>query len=234
MRTNIKHLVGVLDGSGATYEVIAVSDGSTDGSETSIEEFDDNLVKRVVLKTNNGKGEALRVGLAKGRGRYLGFIDADGDVSPEQIEPFVSLMKLYDPDIVLGSKRHPMSRVDYPFLRRAYSWGFQQLIRGLFRLKVKDTQTGIKLIRRDVLSNVLPLMVERRFAFDLELFVVARHLGYSRFFEAPVTIRRRFTSTISVKAVWTMFVDTIAIFWRLKVQHYYDQDTPVLPGGTED
>ena len=63
-----------------------------------------------------------------GRGRYLGFIDADGDISPELLAPFVSIMQSMEPDIIIGSKRHPDSSVHYPPLRRLYSWGYQHLI----------------------------------------------------------------------------------------------------------
>ena len=80
----MERLLAVLDSSGATYEVIAVSDGSTDGSDRQL---DSAVAERpeltnVVLTENQGKGAALRIGLAKGRGRYLGFIDADGDLDP--------------------------------------------------------------------------------------------------------------------------------------------------------
>ena len=176
---------------------------------------------------NLGKGEALRVGLTQGRGRYLGFIDADGDLDPALLEPFIALIKLYEPDIVLGSKRHPLSEVEYPVVRRIYSWGYQQLIRVLFRLRIRDTQTGLKLVRRDVLANVLPRMVERRFAFDLELFVVARHLGYTRFLEAPIRLEHHFTSTISGTAVGGMLHDTLAIFYRLRILRHYDHDVVI-------
>ncbi len=224
LRTSFLSLIRTLDEMDLSYEVFAVSDGSTDGSEHSIADLSSSQVHLVDYPKNIGKGEALRVGLSMGKGRYLGFIDADGDVSPEQIAPLVKLMPLYEPDIVLGSKRHAMSQVTYPVVRRMYSWGFQQLVRVLFRLSVKDTQTGLKLVKREVLADVLPHMVEKRFAFDLELFVVARHLGYTKFFEAPVQIGERFRSTVSVRSVWSILVDTLAIFWRLRFQHYYDQD----------
>ena len=125
-----------------------------------------------------------------GRGRYLGFIDADGDISPELLAPFVSIMQSQEPDIIIGSKRHPDSSVHYPPLRRLYSWGYQHLIGLLFRLHIKDTQVGIKLVDRKVIADVLPLLRESRFALDLELLVLARRLGYTRIVEAPVRIRR--------------------------------------------
>lgn len=226
LRSNVERLVQVLSSAALSFEVIAVSDGCTDGSAETLEGVGEGVLRLVTLDRNWGKGQALRVGLAMGRGRYLGFIDGDGDLSPELLTPFVMLMRLYEPDIILGSKRHPMSEVHYPLARRLYSWGFQQLIRVLFRLRVRDTQTGIKLVRREVLAEVLPLMLERRFAFDLELFVVARHLGHERFFEAPVRIAQRFTSTISLRAVWMTLLDTLAIAWRLRVSGAYGR-----PGG---
>ena len=230
----IERLLSVLDASGATYEVIAVSDGSTDGSDR---ELDEALPGRpqltnVVLADNQGKGAALRVGLAMGHGRYLGFIDADGDLDPILLGSFQTMVGLYSPDIILGSKRHPLSEVEYPLLRRVYSWGYQQVVRIGFRLNIRDTQTGIKLIRRDVLSAVLPRMVEKRFAFDLELFVIARRLGYKRFLEAPIRLRHQFTSTVSWRSVYRSLLDTMAIWYRLRILHFYDGDqAPATPGG---
>ncbi len=123
--------------------------------------------------------------------------------------------------MVLGTKSHPESDVVYPPLRRLYSFGYQQLTRLLFRLPTRDTQTGIKLIRRETLAAVLPKMLEKRFAFDLELLVVARRMGYRNFVELPVQIAERFTTTISPKAVWRTLLDTLAIFYRLRAAHFY-------------
>jgi glycosyltransferase involved in cell wall biosynthesis len=210
-----------------TFEVIAVSDGSTDGSEALL--VDREYVQVLQLPKNEGKGAALRLGLTQGRGRYLGFIDGDGDIPAGQLKDFIAAIRDAKPDIVLGSKLHPDSEVVYPLLRHLYSFAYQQLNRVLFGLSVRDTQTGVKLIRRDVLAAVLPRMLEKRFAFDLELLVVARRVGYRRFVELPVQIRERFSSTISPKTVSRMLVDTAAIFYRLKVLRYYgpSQTEPV-------
>ncbi len=223
LRRHLVELDRVLTEAGLDYELVAVSDGSTDGSPASLDGVAPDRLRRLELAKNRGKGEALRTGLAVGRGRYLGFIDADGDLPAGQVASFVSLLRSHDPDVVLGSKRHPMSEVAYPPLRRLYSWGFQQLVRLLFHLEVRDTQTGLKIVRREVLADVLARMVEKRFAFDLELLVVARRLGYRRFFEAPVRIDERLTSTISTRAVWLTLLDTFAIFYRLRVLRWYDQ-----------
>ena len=220
LRATVDRAVEVLRETGISFEVVTVSDGSTDGSDASLEGLDPDVVVQVVLP-HAGKGKAVRAGLARGRGHYLGFIDGDGDVPPELLAEFVRLVQKAHPDVVLGSKRHPDSEVVYPVARRMYSWGYQQLVRVLFHLDVRDTQAGIKLVRRDVLVAVLPSMVEQGYAFDLELLVLARAHGYRHLIEAPLRIGRRFSSTVSPRVVAEMLRDTLAIWWRLRVRHSY-------------
>jgi hypothetical protein len=221
---HLKDVVGVLGTTGRSFEVIAVSDGSTDGSADTVTDMAEANVRLITLPHNRGKGTALRIGMAEARGTYVGFIDADGDLPARLIPTLVALTAEDRPDVVLGSKRHPDSEVVYPPLRRIYSITYQALIAVLFNLPVRDTQTGLKLIRRETMAAVVPRMVEKRFAFDLELLVVAQHLGYRRFVEAPVVIGERFSSTVSPRAVRRMIQDTLAIFYRLRFQRFYDQD----------
>ena len=221
---HIENVLSVLSKMGVTYEVLAVSDGSTDGSEEQLDGLASDSFTLIRLAENSGKGAALRVGLARGRGRYLGFIDGDGDIPGDILREYLACVVVDKPDIIYGSKRHVDSRVVYPPLRRIYSWLYQQANWWLFHLPVRDTQTGVKVMRRDVLASVLPRMVEKRFAFDLELFVVAMRQGFTDFVEMPVTIGERLTSTISTRAVWRTLQDTAAIFYRLRIVHYYDRD----------
>ena len=222
LSSHITSLIEVLGESGFEFEVIAVSDGSTDGSPDTLENLFPSVLTNIKLPMNSGKGQALRTGLSRGKGRYLGFIDADGDIPAMELIGIIEILKSSQPDIIHGSKRHPSSVVYYPKIRRIYSWGYQQLVKILFNISVTDTQTGLKVIRREVVADVLPRMVEKRFAFDLEFFVVARCIGYNSIIEVPVVIGRRFSSTVSLKSVKDMLVDTLGIFYRLRVLHYYD------------
>jgi glycosyltransferase involved in cell wall biosynthesis/O-antigen/teichoic acid export membrane protein len=207
-----------------SFEIIVVSDGSTDETVVIAEEFPHDEIRVLKYPDRGGKGHALQIGLTEARGRYVAFVDADGDIGPEAIGPFLTIMKLYEPDVVLGSKRHPLSEVHYPLGRRLMSWGYHKLTRLLFRVNVRDTQTGLKLVRREVLSAVLPRLYEKRYAFDLELLVVARNLGYSRFFEAPVRVDYKFSSQIGTGSVLRIALDTAAIFYRLYVLGSYRDD----------
>jgi glycosyltransferase involved in cell wall biosynthesis/O-antigen/teichoic acid export membrane protein len=217
--------VNVLGATGLTFEILAVSDGSTDHSEDSLPHLRSETLRVVQLEESQGNGAALREGLLQGRGRYLGFLSSDGALSPNLLLEFAKVIAEDAPDIAFGSKRHPQSRVAYPPLRRLFSFSYEQLTRLLFRAPLRDTQTGIKVIRRDVLIAVLPSMVEKNFGFDLELFVVAREMGYSDFVEIPVEIDAKFPSTVSVRSVRGLLWDTMAIFYRLRILRYYDRAT---------
>ena len=216
-------VVDVLRDCGKAFEVIVVSDGSTDSSLRDLA-ASSAPVSILHYKKRQGKGVALRVGMSRAHGRHIAFLDSDGDLDPTDLSNFVALMDLYDPHVVLGSKRHPLSTIAYPWSRRVMSFVYHCLVRIFFGLNVRDTQTGIKLIRRDVLDDVLPRMLEKRFAFDLELLVVARSLGYRRFFEAPVSLSYQFSSTVSPPAVAQILTDTAAIFYRRYLLRYYDED----------
>ncbi|MGO9198142.1 MAG: glycosyltransferase [Acidimicrobiales bacterium] len=221
LRQHTVELLEVLSLYNLTCEIIAVSDGSEDGSDEGLEDLG-SPVKTIRLDKNMGKGVAVRVGLAHGRGEYVGFIDGDGDIPASVLHRFVAAIAEHRPDIVIGSKRHPESEVVYPPLRRVYSWLYQLLNRVLFELSVRDTQTGVKLASRRVLLNVLPVMEERGYAFDLEFLAVAKRFGYGRVLELPVEIRERLSSNVSPHTIWTTLLDTLAIFWRLRVARRYD------------
>jgi O-antigen/teichoic acid export membrane protein len=216
-------VLAVLRASKLSFEIVAVSDGTTDGSDRGLEQLGDEL--RVVrLEQNSGKGAALRAGFAEARGGYVGFIDGDGDIPASVLPNFIELVLQGQAQLLIGSKLHGDSTVEYPWIRRVYSVGYRLLVRALIGLDASDTQAGVKLVRRDVLVEVLPVLVERGFAFDLELLGVARRFGFDRIVELPVAIRERFTSSISGSVAWVMLLDTVALAWRLRIRHTYDHD----------
>jgi hypothetical protein len=145
------------------------------------------------------------------------------ELDPANIAVFIDLMESSNCDAVIGSKRHPNSMVSYPRFRRFQSWVYQVLIRVLFNLKVRDTQTGLKLFRRQVLLDALPLLAIKQFAFDLELLVVARYLGYRNVCEAPIRLDFQFESTVNLSSAGRVLWDTAAIFYRLRILRYYER-----------
>lgn len=223
IHNNLLWLVAELEKIGVDYEVLVVSDGNTDETVSEAKRVPSDRVTVLAYAVNEGKGFALMHGVHHARGELIAFIDADMELDPSGIGIFVAIQRHTACDVVIGSKRHPDSQVSYPPLRRAQSWIYQQLVRVLFQLNVKDTQTGIKLFRADLLHAVVPLLAVKRFAFDLELLVVARKLGYVSLIEAPVKLDYKFETTTSPSAAYRVLWDTAAIFYRLHFVHHYDR-----------
>ncbi len=206
---------------GIEASIIVVCDGSTDGSDDLVDLLDLPSLIQIRHPKNRGKGAALRTGFEHAHAEFIAFIDADGDLSPTLLGSLLAAQQAFNADVVFGSKLHPDSKVDASQLRRFYSFGYQLLIRLLFQLDIRDTQTGIKVFRREVIEAVLPSLVEEEFALDLELFIAARAAGFTNFVEVPITLQRESGSTISISAVRQMFADTLRLFWRGKITLEY-------------
>jgi glycosyltransferase involved in cell wall biosynthesis len=209
---------------GRDYEIIVVDDGSTDDTTPeaarAAREFDNVILIR--LPENAGKGSALRRGFQASSKEHVCFLDADLDIHPYQIHSLVSEMERTGADVVIGSKRHPRSKLEYPSIRKLYSSVYYYLIFFLFRLPLKDTQTGIKLFKREVLARVFPLMVSMEYVIDLELLLITNHMGFS-ITEAPVKIAfQREYGRITWVHIRGIIVDTLSIFYRFYVLGYYD------------
>ncbi len=229
IQADLKKIKSVLDQLRYPSELICVSDGSTDRTLSAIQSFakDKKNIKAIGYETNKGKGYAVRFGMAESRGDIVAFIDAGMDLDPNGLSICLEHFEWYNADVIIGSKRHPASKVEYPWQRKILSTGYQLLAFLLFGLKVRDTQVGLKLFKREVLEKVLPRLLVKRFAFDIEMLAVANYLGFSRIYEAPVEIHLNFggtsvlTSNKFLKNVIAMLLDTLAVFYRLRILNYY-------------
>ena len=205
------------------YEIICVVDGMTDNTFEEAKKVKSSNVKVVGYHQNHGKGYAVRYGRVRSEGELVSFLDAGMEISPASVMMLMAHMQWYNADIVVGSKRHPASRVNYPLLRHIFSVGYHSVVKILFGLPLTDTQSGIKVFKRKVMEKVLPRMRVQKYAMDIEMLAVAKHLGFERIYEAPieVTFDRR-TSQISWKVILKMIWDTLIVFYRLKILGYYN------------
>jgi|SRR3989344_731601 len=208
------------------YEIIVVVDGKADKTFENASKVKSPKVIVTGYEHNHGKGHAIRFGIARSTGDIIAFIDAGMDLNPNGLSLLLEHFEWYNADIIVGSKLHPVSKINYPFTRKLLSFGYRTIVRLMFGLSVRDTQVGMKFYRRQVLEDVLPRLLVKTYAFDVEILAVSYHLGYRRIFEAPVEINFNLTTSIISKGFWKiifyMLLDTAAVFYRLKILRYYD------------
>lgn len=227
---DIECLNEVLSSMQCKYEILVVVDGFMDKTYDILLNLKSEISSLKVLgyEENHGKGYAIKYGVAKANGEVIGFIDAGMDLNPSEISVALDLMEWNKADIIVGSKLHSESKVNYPFSRKILSWGYRNLTQLLFGFNVRDTQVGFKFFKRKVAKDVFQRIIIKRFAFDIEVLTVAYKLGYTRIYEAPVKIDFRGVSSITSGNFWnvifSMLWDTAAVFYRLKFLHYYDRD----------
>ncbi len=220
---NIRRVRDLLTGQ-IPFEIVVVDDGSGDGTAAAIQSVADespDLIRPLILDANAGKGNAVRRGFYFSKGTHILLLDADLDLLPEMIPGFFDVMLRDDADIVIGSKRHPDSQIDYPFMRRLASRVYYGLVKLLVGLPTTDTQTGMKLFKREALQWSFDRMLVKRFAFDLEMLSIAYEHGF-KVSEAP--IKMHFgdkMGALNFAAVRSVMTDTLAIFYRLRLIRYY-------------
>lgn len=223
--SNAKEIKRVLSGLGRDFEIVFVDDGSDDDTYDILELLSQNMkeVRPYRSRKNIGKGMALREAALKAKGELIVFLDADLELHPSLIGQMIKQMEEEDADVALGSKRHPESKVNYPWHRKVLSNLYYGVNRMLFGIPVKDTQTGIKVFKKEVLDQVIPKLIEKQYAFDLELIVNVHALGY-RIIEVPIRLNySRVFGRIGASAFIRTAIDTLAIFYRLKILKYYDR-----------
>ncbi len=229
---NLAEVASILDEGGFSYELVPVDDGSSDTTAEAIRTFADSFAASrsapparrctpVILKKNGGKGNALKEGFRASKGEFILLLDGDLDILPRSLPGFFASMAENASDIVIGSKRHPKSHVQYPWHRRLASCCYFALVRLFIGLPITDTQTGMKLFRRKVLGDALDRMLVKTYAFDLELLSIAYGRG-AKVSEAPVEINfgTKF-GALKPRVVRDMLSDTLAVIYRLRFLNYY-------------
>jgi glycosyltransferase involved in cell wall biosynthesis len=216
----LERLDSAVNGNGLRCELVVVDDGSVDDTRLKALSYAAGRwhVRVFGYDRNVGKGFAVKNGFWKTIGDAVVFLDSDSDVDAGQVRRYVDALK--DADIVVGSKWHKDSVVEMPFVRKLLSRGFNALVKLLTGVRVSDTQTGIKAVRRDAFSEVFGRLSVKRFAFDVELLVLARVYGL-KVVELPVKLK--LDSGFRFREVWRMFYDLLGIAYRLRVTKWYQR-----------
>lgn len=224
------------------YEILVVSDGSTDKTAQITENLKLKIknLKLIDNKKNNGKGYVVKQGMLSAKGEYRLFTDADNSTSIDQIEKawleFAETSSHLTPhpasqgsalekraDVVIGSRDIKGAILDppQPWLRQVILGEgfklFRKLVIGLW--KVEDTQCGFKCFTNKAAEDIFPRCKIDRFAFDAEILVIAKKLGY-KIKEIPVHWKNDLESKVKFKSILKMALDLFKIRWYLITRKY--------------
>ena len=211
------------ENTGLLYEIVIVDDGSLDDTRSKVRLFGqtNGNVNLISYDKNVGKGFAIKTGFRKAQGASIIFLDSDSDIDTRQVSRFLDALNTAD--IVIGSKRHPNSIVSVPAIRRLLSSSFNLLVRLLTGIRVSDTQTGIKAIKREAFKDIFNQLCVKRYAYDVELLVLAKIYGM-KISEVPVNLR--INDNFSLKESWHMLIDLLGITYRLRIKKWYHRGVP--------
>ena len=198
-----------LSAQGFEYEVIVVDNGSTDKTDTVIEDLVRRGLKNVrVLKVHlPGKGATVKAGIEQAVGDFVMFMDADNATPISEIAKFWTHFD-QGYSVVIGSRYLAGAQVTkkQPLYRIVLSRGANLLIQMVALPGIKDTQMGFKAFTRESAKKIFKFVRISGWGFDMEVLTIARVNGY-RIKEVPVLWREFGGSHVPLKAYVQSLID---------------------------
>jgi dolichol-phosphate mannosyltransferase len=203
-----------------SYEIVVVNDGSADKTLAKATKYagKNGHVRVVSYSKNVGKGHAVKTGFMKANGNVVIFADSDMEIDLSTISEYIEALQ--NGDIVIASKRHSASNVEVPLSRKLMSGCFNVLVRLLTGVPFRDTQSGLKAMKKSEFAHIFPRLAVKRYAFDVELLAVANLYGL-KVVEMPVNVKLE--AKFKPKEIWHMFFDLLGIAYRLRIIHWYQR-----------
>jgi dolichyl-phosphate beta-glucosyltransferase len=185
---SLQRLREYYDSQSYTYEVLIVSDGSSDRTAEIAQEFALSApgFRVIQYETNRGKGYAVRLGILEAQGDLVLFCDADLATPQEETEKLWAHMR-DGAEVAIGSRPLKESKLErhQPLYREYLGRTFNKIVQLLAISGIQDTQCGFKMFTNGAAKAVFRRCKMDGFSFDFEALMVARDLGY-RIDEVPI------------------------------------------------
>ena len=187
VRTAIVQLIQLLREHTVTFEVIAVDDGSTDGTHEVLQQLACDFPKCVRVIThsyNKGMGASVRTGIASARGEIVACMDADGQHDPQDIFRMLPFMDAHE--LVVGARSETYQGAWH---RNLANKCYNALASWLAAFKVEDLTSGYRLFRASTVRKYLALF-PKRFSYSTTTTLLFLKAGYSVKY-VPIHVRPR-------------------------------------------
>lgn len=197
---------GALADVGIALEFIIVDDGSRDKTVTFISKYPQvHLVRHL---KNRGYGAAIKTGFRHATGELLAFLDADATYPPENLPDLCRAAQEQHGDMIVAS-RMSGARSEMPFTRRVGNFAFATLLSLIGNVRVRDTASGMRVIRRECLESLYPLPDGLEFTPAMSTRAIHENL---KIIEVPVPYSER-VGRSKLSVVRDGFRFTNAIVW---------------------
>ena len=209
------------------FEVIVVSDGSVDQTSAIVQEYIDTFpsfkLRLIDLPQNYGKGYAVKTGVEAAKGTYIAYMDADLSTPLRELPKLISILSEQYLNqgkraIAIGSRGLSQSRIikHQPLYRELMGKTFNLLVRLFIIDGIYDTQCGFKVFIASEAKQIFKLLQTNRFSFDVEILLLAKHLGIA-ICEVPITWQNSPASSVSpIVDSWEMFYALASMKYRVR------------------
>ncbi len=198
---------------GIAGEIIAVNDGSIDGTAAVLRELAKKYpcLRIITHEKNRGYGAAVRSGCDAATMEWVGFMDSDGQFHPEDFDKLIAVSE--KSSLVVGRRR---KRAD-PFIRKLNAKCFGFLAWVVLGVWVRDVNCAMKIYRRDLWLRVRPLHATGAL-FNAELFARARRAGvqWQQVDVSHYPRTRGMQTGANLVVILRMFKELAALYWSLR------------------
>ena len=162
------------------FEIIVVSNNCSDKTPLIVAALSEKYpeIRLINIPEKIGKGGAVKEGILKARGDWVGFTDADNATKPKEFYKIFSAATKSQ-CIAIGSRAVKGAKVlRQPTYRKYLGRGFNAIVRFLFKLPFRDTQCGAKIFPKEAAAQVFKNVKSNGWEFDVELLYEAKKAGY--------------------------------------------------------
>lgn len=219
LHKSLNAILEILDRMQIRYEIILIDDCSKDATAERIREYKslrpNHNIHAVFHSENRGRGATVTEGVRIARGRVVGFIDIDLEISASYIPSALLPLLEGKADVIIAERfyRFQLSAAKRYLMSKGYRW----LVRFLLQTPPIDTESGFKFFRRDTILGVLDAVVDTHWFWDTEVSIRALDAGL-RISSVPVLFHRQTNKMSTVRACSDSMRSSVALFRFRKVR----------------